>query len=403
MRSILRDRNFRLLAIGQTLSAFGDYAMLLALGVWAKELTGSNAAAGLTILPFALPALFGPALGVVVDRFPRRRVMIVADLSAAAAEIPLVFVNGREDMWILYLCSFALGTIVTIYQAARSGLLVSMLDEGELGDANGVLQATNQGMRLVAPLAGAGLFAWLGGPAVALLDATTFVVSAAFLAAVRSPDIQRREDVLQLWTEIKQGVRHIVRTDDLRRLTVGTAFILLLFGCTEVLVFALLDGLDQPATFLGVLSSIQGVGAIAGGLIAGWTLRRLGEIRTVAWACAGAGVGMAVFGTAIMPLVIAACLGFGVVVTLYLVAYQTLMQRLTPAELQGRVGAALEAVVTGPYVLSIALGAVLVTVIPFQITYAITGAGALVIALYFWRSGSALKDDGDLVREGEAA
>ena len=61
MRALLRDRSYRRLLIGQTLSAFGDYAMFLALAVWVKVLTGSNAKAGLAILPFVLPSLAGPA------------------------------------------------------------------------------------------------------------------------------------------------------------------------------------------------------------------------------------------------------------------------------------------------------------------------------------------------------
>jgi hypothetical protein len=63
-----------------------------------------------------------------------------------------------------------------VYESARAGLLVSMLEEGDLGDANGLLQSTSQGMRLLAPLAGAALFAAFGGPAVALLDSGTFLV-----------------------------------------------------------------------------------------------------------------------------------------------------------------------------------------------------------------------------------
>jgi MFS family permease len=170
MRALLRRRAFRTLWLGQTLSAFGDYAMFLAMGIWAKTLTGSNAAAGLTVLPFAVPALFGPALGVVADRFPRRHVMIATDLFAGCAMLTLFFVHDRSDLWILYTVAFAYGTAVTIYQGARSGLLVGMLPEDELGDANGMLQASNQAMRLAAPLAGAGLFAALGGHAVAALD-----------------------------------------------------------------------------------------------------------------------------------------------------------------------------------------------------------------------------------------
>jgi MFS family permease len=176
MRALLRDRSYRRLLVGQTLSALGDYAMFLALAVWVKVLTGSSAKAGLAILPFILPSLVGPALGVFVDRFPRKRIMIITDLAAAIALLPLVLVRDASDIWLIYVVSFLLGLATVVYESARAGLLVSMLEEGDLGDANGLLQSTSQGMRLLAPLAGAALFAAFGGPAVALLDSGTFLV-----------------------------------------------------------------------------------------------------------------------------------------------------------------------------------------------------------------------------------
>ncbi len=386
MRSLFADRDFRLLAVGQTLSALGDYAMFLALGVWAKELTGSNTAAGLTILPFALPALAGPALGVFVDRLPRRQVMIWSDVAAAIAVTSLVAVDGPEDMWLIYVVSFVSGTIVTIYQAARAGLLRGMLDDDALGDGNGLLQATNQGMRLVAPLVGAGLFAVFGGPAVAVLDAATFVISAVFLAALRARDIERRREPLRWIAEIREGLGHIAASADLVRLTIGTAIVTLLFGCTEVLIYAVVDeGLGRPPEFIGVLATLQGVGAVAGGAVAGKVLRRWGELPTIAAACAVAGVGMVAFGSAVLPFVVGACIGFGVAVALFIVAYETLMQRRTPEALQGRVMAAVEAAVTLPYVVSIAIGAVIVSIVPFQLVYAIGGAGAVITSVYFLR------------------
>jgi MFS family permease len=102
VRRLLRDRSYRRLLVGQTLSAFGDYAMFLALAVWVKALTGSNAKAGLAILPFVLPSLVGPALGVYVDRFPRRRIMIAADLVAATCLLPLLLVHDAGDIWLIY-------------------------------------------------------------------------------------------------------------------------------------------------------------------------------------------------------------------------------------------------------------------------------------------------------------
>jgi MFS family permease len=389
MRALLRDRNFAVLLAGQTTSAFGDYAMFLAAGIWAKELTGSNAAAGLTVLPFAAPSLLGPLLGVFVDRFPRRWVMIVTDLTAAVAMLALLGVHGVEDLWLLYVVSFVYGTCVTVYQGARSGLLVAMLPDDELGDANGLMQSTNQAMRLVAPLAGAGLFAVAGGPAVATMNAATFVVSAALLYVVRSPDLARRTDTVRIWPEIREGLAHIATTADLRRLTIGTALVMLMVGMTEVTIFAVVDeGLGRPPEFLGVISTAQGIGAIGAGVAAGLVMRRIGELRTIAVAAFAVAIGLALFGTAVLAPVFLAAVGFGVANTLFMVAYTTVMQRRTSLQMQGRVMTAVEAVATLPFLLSIAVGAILVGIVDFRLIFAAEAVGVVAVGVYFLRAVS---------------
>jgi MFS family permease len=388
MRELLRRRPFRLLWIGQTLSAFGDYAMFLAFGIWAKDLTGSNAAAGLTILPIVLPALFGPALGIVADRFPRRRVMIVADLVAAAVMCCLLFVRGPDDLWLLYVVAFAYGVVVTIYQGARSGLLVSMLgDESLLGDANGILQSSNQAMRLAAPLVGAALFAAFGGQAVALLDAATFLVSAAFLTAVHADDIERRTDRIRVWPQTREGLAHIWGTLDLRRLTIGTSLVTLMIGMSEVAIYAVIDdGLGRPPEFLGVISAVQGVGSIATGFVVGGVIRRIGALRGMAMAAIAGMVALGLFGLAVLPLVLVGAIAGGIANMLFNVSYMTLMQTRTPLELQGRVMSAVEAVITVPFLVSLAVGAVLISVVDFRVIYGVVTAGMVVIGAYFWRA-----------------
>ena len=180
---------------------------------------------------------------------------------------PLFAVHDASDIWLIYLASFLLGIATVVYDAARAGLLVSMVPGDDLGDANGLLQSTNQAMRLLAPLAGAALFALFGGQAVAALDAVTFVVSALFLLGVAAPTIERTEEN-DFWSELRAGLRHIVHTTDVRRLTVATLFVTLAAGVMEVMIFALIDqGLHRPPEFLGVLSTAQGVGAVVGGVV----------------------------------------------------------------------------------------------------------------------------------------
>src|SRR5712692_335454 len=80
IRRLLAFRNARLYFIGQTLSLFGDTALYLALAIWVKSLTGSNAAAGLVFFFLALPSIAAPVGGLLVDRVRRRPLMIVVDL-----------------------------------------------------------------------------------------------------------------------------------------------------------------------------------------------------------------------------------------------------------------------------------------------------------------------------------
>ena len=383
MRTLLRDRSYRRLLIGQTLSAFGDFAMFLALAVWVKALTGSSAKAGLAILPFVLPSLVGPALGVYADRFPRRRVMILANLAAAVSLLPLLAVNGADDIWLIYLVSFLLGLCTVVYQAARAGLLVSMLPGDELGEANGLLQSTSQAMRLLAPLAGAALFTLFGGPAVAMLDAATFIVSTLFLIGVHAPSIERADES-DFWTELRAGIRHIARTSDLRRLTIGTAIVTLAAGVMEVVVFSLIDqGLHRAPAFLGVLSTTQGVGAVIGGVIVGATMRRLGELPTIAWALLAAGIGVGLLATAQLAIVFVATVLVGVAVSFYNVAFVTLMQRRTDVSMQGRVMSAVEAAFTVPFAISLVVGAAIVSVVSFRAVYIVEAVVFGGVALYF--------------------
>jgi len=279
-----------------------------------------------------------------------------------------------------------LGICVTVYQGARSGLLVAMLDEKRLPDANGFLESSNQAMRLGAPLAGAAMFTLWGGQAVAALDAGTFLVSAALLLAVRSRDLERRRDPVRLLHEMREGIRHIRSTPTLRRLAIGTAFVLLFVGTTEVTIFALVDeGLGRRPAFLGVISSVQGLGSIAAGIVAGWAIRRWGQLRTVALAIVAAAVGLALFVGATVPLVLAGAIGFGIANTLYMVSYITIMQTRTPLELQGRVMTATEALISIPYVCSFAIGAALVSILDFRVIYAASAVALVACGLYVAR------------------
>ena len=205
MRDLLRHRDFRLLFAGQTLSMFGDMAMLLVLAMWAKELTGSNGIAGSVFAVLALASLLAPLTGVLIDRFRRRTVMIFVDVATAAVVLLLLLVDGEEDLWLLYLVAFCYGASLVAFSSARSALLSTMLPDEQLGQANGSLGTVREALRLVAPLAGAALYAGFGGPAVAILDAGTFLLSAAALLAMRIDEARPERSELHFLAEASSG------------------------------------------------------------------------------------------------------------------------------------------------------------------------------------------------------
>jgi MFS family permease len=386
VRELVRERNFRLLLIGQTLTMFGDVALILVMGIWVKQLTGSTSAAGGVFLVLSIPAVIAPFAGLVIDRFPRRRVMIVNDLFSAVFVLALLAVHDRGDIWIIYVVAGLYGLVQQVFFAARSGLLVTMLSGDLLGDANGLMESIRQGLRIVGPLVGAGMFAFWGGGSVAIVDSATFLASAAMLSVLHVPEAARARAHTSLFKEITGGVRHLARTPDLRLVVILTAIVLCFVGLSEVAVFAVVDeGLHRPAAFLGVIGTVQGVGAIAGGIFSPRVMRRLGELWLIALGLVAVGVGFGMFGVPTLPTVFAGAVILGVGVSAYTVGYATLLQRRTPEELQGRVFTAAEAIYSFPYSGSIALGTFVVTVVDFRLIYALEAVVLTATGAFLFR------------------
>jgi MFS family permease len=383
MRRAFTVPGFGRLYVGTAASMVGDSLMLIVLSMWVKTLTGSNGAAGLTFLFLTLPALFGPLLGIVVDRVPRRPFLVVANLLSAVALLPLLLVNGAEDVWLIYAVAFLYGISFVVVPAALNGLLKEMLPEDVLVEANASLSLTREALRLVGPLAGALVFAVGGGQAVAAIDALSFLVAAAVIWTIRVHE-ERPERVPMHWAaEVAEGARHIRRTPLLLHPTVALALCLLVLGFSESAVYAVVEAFDKPVEFVGPFLTVQGVGALTAGVLVSRVIRRIGEPRTLVTGLLVLATGLAVVAAAQQVwqlLVGTAVLGAGI--PLLIVAYNTILQKQTPGPLMGRVSTTTEVLTTTPQALSIALGALLVTVWDWRVIFTLMVAGTLAGAGY---------------------
>ena len=391
MRTVLSRPDFRLIFGGLLASMTAESILLLALAIWVKDLTGSDALAGATIFVIIAPRALAPLVGWFVDRYPRRRVFVVTNLAMALLLTPLFAVRDADDMWIIYGVAGLYGLSNLTVGAVLSRLIRELVPADLLGEANGVLQTVRQGLRLIGPLAGAGLYALVGGDMLAAVGMAGFLIAATVVGGLRlaEPADQPTGNctTARRWpVELVVGLRHLVDEPAIRRALVGYGLGSLVMGFTESLIFAYVDqGLGRDAAFVGVLVTVQGIGGLVGGVFSAAVLRRVGELGTLA-------AGVAFFGPAALALAypnmwlgFAAVLMAGVSLPLTLVGLHTLVQRRTPPEVLGRVAAASEAVIRAPQALSIGAGALVVGVLDYRLVFVLVGLATLLAAGYLWR------------------
>ncbi|WP_147916209.1 MFS transporter [Ruania zhangjianzhongii] len=373
MKDLLRIGTFRRLLGGWSIGNLADSALFLTLAIWAKDLTGSSAAAGMVFFALGAPALFVPLLGLLVDRVHRKSLMVVANLVAAGAAASLVLVEDVSTIWLLYAVTVVYGALGILNGSALSGLLRDLLPDDKLDEANSILSTIDQGLRIVTPMFGAGLYVLWGGQALGLGVATLLVITAIVLATVRAKESEPERESTSFWSQTTAGFRHLRSVPVLWQIVTVTAVAFGVVGFFDTMLFEVIEhGLGMPSAFFGVLASIQGAGSILGGVTSARMLRRWGPQRVVGTSLGVLGISALVaagevLGSALLPAMIVAVFAAGAAIPWMVVALVTTRQRLTPARLQGRTAAATNLAMNVPQIASIAVGAGLATLVDYRI------------------------------------
>ena len=377
MLATLRHRDFALLWFAGLVSVAGDFALMIALPLHAYALTGSAVATGAVFAASLLPSiLLGSVAGVFVDRWDRKRTMVAADLLRAALLLPLLLVNSPDLLWLLYAVRAATGTVGLFFDPAENALLPKLVGQDQLITANALNALNNNLGRLVGPAMGGLLYAAGGLQAVVLVDAASFVGSAALILLIRSggrPEgVAQAADGASAWQrmldEWQSGLR-LVRGS----LALSTIFIAFGVGLLGEGTFAggytplIVGALGGGASGAGIVSSAQAIG----GLLAGVLVARFAAIISprllfaagmmglgltdlgVANAARFAAPGASAIAVASVFMVIA---GFPVVATN--AARTGLVQSLTEDAFRGRVFGALSAVDGFAILVGLAFGGV---------------------------------------------
>lgn len=341
--------NSHLLLAVSLSSGFGSNAMQLAAPVWTLSLTGSSSLAAVCGFLVYLPSLAGPMLGTIVDRTHRQRLLITANLTLAVIYLALFAVGTRRQLWILFAVMLCKGIVHVLNDSGESALLPAALPAEEIPKLNGLRMSAREGMKLVAPLTGAGLFTLWGGHAVAALSMVALGISAILYALVRP----HREPVAAARGKARDGMRFLLRHQDLRRLVLISALAASMSGFATASVYSMITidhGLD-PA-FLGVLGSAQGAGSIIGGILAGRMSVHFGPLGAALF-----GTGMAMWFLPSVPLMVAGSVIAGIGLPWTVVAAMSAVQLWTPHEMLGRVSASASTIIFAPIAIAIPAGA----------------------------------------------
>jgi MFS family permease len=353
-RSAFALRDFRLLWLGETISALGDQFALVALPWLALILTGSSVALGSVLALMAIPrALLMLVGGVFVDRLSPRRVMLASNAVRLAAVmlLALVTLDGVVSLWMLYGFALAFGVADAFFFPAQNSIVPALVAEEQLQQANGVIQGTGQlsvfigpalaGL-LVAAFATSGPHPDLTGVAVALfVDGLSFVVSLATLALIRGGSTGAAAE-MPVAQAFREGLAFVSQSPTMRfAVLVVMAINFLIVGPFDVGVpMIAYTRLSEGAAAFGTLMSALGGGAVVGMLAAaalpGPSPRLFGPLVMAILACAGGGLaGLAVVNSLIVALGVTAVIGFATGYGNLLLV--TWAQQRIPQALMGRV------------------------------------------------------------------
>jgi MFS family permease len=370
---LLRHPGARLFLTATVISGFGTSALWLASGIWVKDLTGSNGLAALCLLAMWAPSLAGPALGAVADRLPRKPLLIVTNLLLGALLLALLTLDTRSELWLLLTVLTLYGTAGVVTDAAESALVAGSIPPDLLGGFNGLRMTANEGMKLLAPLAGAALYSRYGGHAVAVLDTMTFLAAAALYSRLRTRRDDPRPTVPAPWrAQVGEGIHHLRQHPLLRSLVLAAGTTMLIAGVNGALTYAVVESLHHAPAYAGTLAAAQGAGTVVLGLFSGRALRRLGARRFAAAGAALTAMAVALRAIPSDPVALACAAATGTGLPCVLIAAFTAVQRETPDALLGRVSATASTLVFAPNVVGLAVGAALVEPLPL---------GPLLIAL----------------------
>jgi MFS family permease len=268
----LRVRNYRLFASGQIVSLTGTWMQRVAQDWLVLQLTHSGVALGITTaLQFLPMLLFGMYGGVLADRYPKRRLLLMTQVTSAvfAAILGVLEVSGAVQVWHVYLLAFLLGTSAAVDTPTRQAFVVELVGPADLPNAVGLNSANFNSARIIGPAIGGLLINAIGTGPVFLINAVSYVGPVIALLIMRDSELYRGKPVSRAKGQARAGLRYVRSRPELLMPIILVA-IVGMFGLNFQMTLALIaqQTFHRDAGSYGVLSTALAFGCLIGALAA---------------------------------------------------------------------------------------------------------------------------------------
>lgn len=391
MPSLWRHREFLKFWTGSAISDVGSQVTMLAVPlIAALTLDATPWQMGLLSAAGGAPILLvGLFAGVWVDRVRRRPVMIATDLGRAALLllIPLAAVTGVLRIEILYAVLLLTGALTVLFDVANMSLLPSLVTPDRIVEGNSKLQSTSAAAQVVGPGVGGVLVSLMTAPFALLVDALSFVISAAFVARTHVPEAapDTRGARAGVVGEITEGIRAVVDDRTLRALA-GASATTILFGRVFMAVYVLYmtRDLGLSAVGVGLVFATGGVGSFAGSIVAERLAQRFGPGPTMIGAQIAFGLtGMLVPLAVLVPswalaMIVASEFAQWMAILIYWVVAISVRQAIVPDRVLGRVNATMRFLAGGANPIGSVIGGALGGLIGVPLTLVVASFGMLL-------------------------
>ncbi|MGB9694597.1 MAG: MFS transporter [Caldisericaceae bacterium] len=295
-------KGFTIMSVGQIISMTGSAMTQFGLSIWIWEKTGNATPFSIITTAFFIPSIiFSPFAGALIDRWPRKRSLILPDVAAGLVTITMLILLSinKLDLWFIYVASFIEGLFNAFQWPAYSVTISVMLKKEEYGKANGLFQMTDYAPMILAPLIAGFLLSIIGIKGIMSIDIATFLLAVAAVLWVVIPEnaASKEKAVSNLFKDAIFGFRFILKRKPL--LLLLTVFLVTNFlGGFVNTLFApmILTKVNNSSALYGIVQTSFGVGGIFGGvLMTAWGGTKK-KIKSLLWGILVSGLGVSVLG-----------------------------------------------------------------------------------------------------------